>query len=301
MRRSLVALVAFAAAAAPGLNNASALTGGSRQVASVPNFSGVWAHPSIPGFEPLATGPTSLRNLSRREGGVSDNRELVGDYTNPILKPAAAAIVRSDGQLSLAGRDYPNPRTQCWPGGVPFVFTTDAIEFLQQPDTITIIYSTDDQVRHVRLNEPHPKRVTPSWYGDSVGHFEGDTLVVDTVGVKVGPFAMVDWFGTPQSPALHLVERYSLLDYQQAKDGLARDAKENFQVQRDSVDRSYRGKFLQLTFTVQDSNVFTTPWSATMTYQPRATEWLEDVCAENPNRYGTDNEPAIPTATKSDF
>jgi hypothetical protein len=60
-------------------------------------------------------------------------------------------------------------------------------------------------------NQPHPARLTPSWYGDSVGHNEGDTLVIDTVRVKIGPFAMVDMYGTPYSQALHLVERYRLL------------------------------------------------------------------------------------------
>ena len=79
----------------------------------------------------------------------------------------------------------------------------------------------------VRLNQPHPANVTPSWYGDSVGHYEGDTLVIDTVGIKIGPFSMVDMYGTPYSEALHVVERYQLLDYEAAKDGLERDAKVN--------------------------------------------------------------------------
>ena len=99
------------------------------------------------------------------------------------------------------------------------------MEMFQQPDKITMIYATDHQVRHVRMNAQHPAQVTPSWYGDSVGHYEGDTLVIDTVGIKAGPFAMVDWFGTPQTPALHVVERYRLLDYDAAKEGLERAAK----------------------------------------------------------------------------
>jgi hypothetical protein len=66
---------------------------------------------------------------------------------------------------------------------------------VRQPDKIIILYA--GQVRHVLMNQPHPMQVTPSWYGDSVGHYEGDTLVIDTVGVKVGPFAMVDMYGTP--------------------------------------------------------------------------------------------------------
>jgi hypothetical protein len=65
----------------------------------------------------------------------------------------------------------------------------------------------------VRLNEPHRSPLTPSWYGDSVGHYDGDTLVIDTVGVRTDrPYPMLDLFGTPYTKALHLVERYRLRD-----------------------------------------------------------------------------------------
>jgi hypothetical protein len=104
------------------------------------------------------------------------------------------------------------------------------MQMLQQPDKVTILYSNDHEVRHVRLNQPHPPRVTPSWYGDSVGHYEGDTLVIDTVGVKIGPFAMVDMYGTPHSPALHVVERYRLLDYETAKGEEERGERGNFRL-----------------------------------------------------------------------
>jgi hypothetical protein len=208
-RRNFLLVVALAAAAAtPAFGQAVAPTvapanSGKESAASVPDFSGMWVHGSIPGFEPLPSGPTSLVNRSRRDG-VSNILELVGDYTNPILKPEAADVVKKHGEISLAGVGYPTPRSQCWPGGVPFVFTSGAIDILQQPDKITILYNYDHQVRHLRMNEPHPARVTPSWYGDSVGRYEGDTLVIDTVGVKIGPFAMVDWYGTPHTPALHV-------------------------------------------------------------------------------------------------
>jgi len=153
-----------------------------------------------------------------------------------------------------------------------------------------MIYQQDHQVRHVRMNAQHPAKVTPSWYGDSVGHYEGDTLVIDTVGIKVGPFAMVDWYGTPQTEALHVVERYRLIDYEAAKEGLERDRKENFRAQPGNMDANYRGKYLQLRFTVEDPNVFTTPWSATVTYGRPVVEWVEAVCAENPNKYGTEED-----------
>ena len=178
------------------------------------------------------------------------------------------------------------------------------MQMFQQPNSITILYEWND-VRHVRMNEPHRVQMTPSWYGDSIGRYEGDMLVIDTVGIKADrPFAMVDAFGTPYTTALHVVERYRLIDYEAAKEALERDAKENFQLQNPAVrpDRNYRGKHLQLQFTVEDEGVFTTPWSATITYRPGfnwrgATEWPELVCAENQ----TPQYTAVPRANKPDF
>ena len=172
---------------------------------------------------------------------------------------------------------------------------------LQQPDKITILYSNDHEVRHVRMNQTHPAHVTPSWYGDSVGRYEGDTLVIDTVGVKIGPFAMVDMYGTPHTEALHVVERYRLLDYDAAKEGLERDGKENARPQPLTVDLSFRGKHLQILITIDDPNVFTTPWSTTVTYGKPVLEWAEQVCAENPHKYGTEEDAQVPTAAKPDF
>ena len=302
-RRSLLVLVALTAAGgAFGAARAA-------PAAPIPDFSGYWDHPALPGFEPLASGPTSLVNLSRRDGNVSNNMQLVGDWRNPILKPQAAATVKKFGEMSLAHFGYPTPRNQCWPGGVPFEFTNNGMMMIQQKDEILILYRVDQKIRHVRLNAAHPEHLTPSWYGDSVGHYEGDTLVVDTVGVKIGPYAMVDWYGTPHTPALHVVERYRLLSYEEAKDGLARNAKENF-IPDFRVNPNDRGKRLQLYFTVEDPGVFTTPWSATITYghvrpAPGALGegigWEEDVCAENPHKYGTEKDVDVPAAKVPDF
>ena len=198
---------------------------------AIPDFAGIWWHPSLPGFEPPASGPGPVTNRSRRNG-VSDYYQLVGDYTNPILKPWAAEVVKKFGDLSLAGETYANPANECWPEPVPFIYKNFGMQLLQQPHQITILYEQDHEVRHVRMNQPHPASVTPSWYGDSVGHYEGDTLVIDTVGTKVGPFAMVDMYGTPHSPALHVVERYRLIDYEAAKDAIERNDKENFHPRR---------------------------------------------------------------------
>jgi hypothetical protein len=299
-RRDFLFVVTLAAAAAtPAFGQAVAPTanGGKESTASIPDLSGIWVH-SIPGFEPLRSGPTSLVNRSRRNG-IADLLQLVGDYTNPILKPEAAEVVKKHGEISLHGIGYPTPRNQCWPGGVPFAFSSGATQLLQQPDKITILYNYDHQVRQVRLNQSHPAEVTPSWYGDSVGHYEGDTLIIDTVGIKVGPYAMVDWYGTPHTEALHVVERYRMLDYGAAKEGFERDAKEN-QVAQGIRDANYRGKFLQLQFTVEDKGVFTTPWTATMTFGRSLLDWMEAVCAENIQWYSGKNA-AVPQADKPDF
>jgi hypothetical protein len=179
------------------------------------------------------------------------------------------------------------------------------MQMLQQPDKITILYLHDHEVRQVRMNQPHPAQVTPSWYGDSVGHYEGDTLVIDTVGVKIGPFAMLDMYGTPYSKALHVVERYQLLDYEAAKEGLEREAKVNARYPRGlnavDFDPNYKGKHLQVQITVEDEGVFTMPWSATVTYGRPLGEWVEHVCAENRHEYYNGSDSAVPTADKPDF
>ena len=272
---------------------------------AIPDFSGIWAHPSdAPGFEPPLSGPRPVTNRSRLAGGASNGDQLVGDYNNPILQPWAAEVVKKYGEIELNGGLLRSPRNQCWPEPPPFIFWNYLMQMFQQPNSITILYQWND-VRHVRMNEPHRVQMTPSWYGDSIGRYEGDVLVIDTVGIKADrPFAMVDAFGTPYTTALHVVERYRLIDHEAAKEALERDAKENSKLPNVPVrpDPNYRGKHLQLQFTVEDEGVFTTPWSATITYRPGfnwrgATEWPELVCAENQDpKYA-----AVPRANKPDF
>jgi hypothetical protein len=280
---------------------------GPQSAASIPDvsemFTGIWWHPSLPSFEPLASGPRPVTNRVRmKDSGVSDYSQLVGDYTNPILQPWAADVVKKHGDLSLAGVVFPNPANQCWPEPVPFIYKNFGLQLLQQPHQITLLYEQDHEFRKIRMNQPHPAQVKPSLYGDSVGHFEGDTLVIDTVGIRADrPYAMIDLFGTPYTEKLHVVERYRLLDYADAKDGLDRDAKENWRPGGGggAINRKYRGKHLQIHVTIEDPGVFTTPWSATITYGRGSTDWPETVCAENRFEFGGDAH--VPTADKQDF
>jgi hypothetical protein len=125
------------------------------------------------------------------------------------------------------------------------------MQTLQQPRQVRILYDEIHQFRQVRLNEPHPPNVKPSWHGDSVGHYKGE-LIIDTVAVKTDrPFAMIDLFCAPYAKALHVIERYRLLDYQGAKDGLERDAKENYRPEGD-LSSDDNGKWLQIQLTVED-------------------------------------------------
>src|SRR5271170_4775594 len=120
-RRDFGSLVIFAVAAAtPVFGQTVGSAGGP---AAIPDFSGIWSHPSFPGFEPPASGPGPVVNTSRRpqanfdgrilppENGVlvSNPAQLVGDYTNPILKPQAAEVVKKKGEMELGGMVSPTP------------------------------------------------------------------------------------------------------------------------------------------------------------------------------------------------
>jgi hypothetical protein len=293
---------------APLADTAAALTTdlNTTRTASAPisDFSGVWHRWFRPGLGPAATGPGPVTNRSLFNG-VSDYNQLVGDYTNPILKPEAAQTVKRLGELSLRGIGYPTPSNQCWPSGVPYVFWNFGMQMLQQNDRITILYLHDHEVRRVRMNQPHAVNVTPSWYGDSVGHYEGDTLVIDTMDVKLGPYPMLDMYGTPYSNALHVVERYRLVDYENAQPAIDRENKVNTRYPRGlnaiEFDPDYKGKQLELQITVEDERTFTARWSSTMIYGRPLGQWIEHVCAENTREYYNGKNSAIPTATTPDF
>jgi hypothetical protein len=304
MRRDFPLLVALTAALAAPAAAQTAAPSVAPNAASIPDFSGAWAHPGV-GFGPPLSGPGPVRNKSRLPSGQSNSDQLVGDYSNPILKPETAAVLKRNGEIALSGKAIPDPDSQCLQNPVPYILWNFYLRILQQPDKVTLVYQHDDDFRQVRLNQPHPANLIPSVHGDSVGHYEGDTLVIDTVGVKVGPYRTIDRFGTPYSPALHVVERYRLIDYEATKAGLAALAKE-WRPAGGTVDPNYRGKGLQLEFTVEDPGVFTMPWSATITYGRDANPWEERICAENvqheyDGHFFSDPDAHIPTADKPDF
>ncbi len=273
----------------------------------VPDFSGPWGR-NMFNFEPPDSGTGPIVNLRRlgAEAGTSvvdgDPVPLVGDYMNPILKPEAAAIVKRHGEESQNGHDIPDASNQCGAYSPPFLFAIQGgMQLIQRKNDIVILYTQNAQVRRVRLNSSHPRRLKPTPMGDAIGHYEGDTLVIDTVGIKLEPYTVVDRFGTPQSEAMHVVERYRLIDAKQAQAALDRHAGVVGITGPMTPDPRY-GKGLRIELTVEDPNVFTTPWNANVTYRRVIRGFNEGACAENNvDMFRSGDLKHMPVANSPDF
>jgi hypothetical protein len=196
----------------------------------------------------------------------------IADLTHPNLKPWVKERMKKDNDEVLAGKIAFTPRSSCMPAGVPGYIGyggNQPFYFIQTPKQVWMVFSGDQQVRRVFLNLPHSGKPKPSWYGESVGHYEGDTLVVDTIGLNDKTF--VDYYRTPHTEKLHVVERWKL-----AEDG----------------------KILEAQFTVTDPDTYYEPWSAFRRFRRVQQDYVEEVCAEN-NQHLFDYK--IPVANKADF
>ncbi len=263
-------------------------------------------------FEGMPSGPQPLRNLSRRPDGTSNAGQLVGDYHNPILTPEAAAVVKQKGELAIAGVGFHNSQDQCRSIAPPFAsaMTTTFAMLQAKNGDITIISDQNANMRHIRMNGSHPVKLVPSSMGDSIGHWEGDTLVIDTVGVKVDRFTSVDRFGTPQSEAMHVIERYRLIDGAVAKaqvdkyeydEGTVGGGGRNGGGRDAAYNPDARLKGLELQVTMEDPKVFKAPLTARVTYRRVVSEWAESVCADNPMEHYKDEWIGLPRAARPDF
>jgi hypothetical protein len=129
---------------------------GMESAAPIPDLAGPWGRDALY-FEPPRSGPGPIVNTMRRANGAMDGNALVRDYTNPILKPEAAELVKTLGKISLSGVAFPNPHNQCWPEPTPFTLAIQfGMQILQQSGEVTLLYLGDHKVRHVPMNVPHP-------------------------------------------------------------------------------------------------------------------------------------------------
>jgi hypothetical protein len=268
---------------------AAVMTTAAAQNAAAPNFgpdsSTAWiasAQEFLP--PPSGPGPVMADPAHARKPGQDTFR--VADLSNPILQPWAREELRKANERALSGKPAYTPKERCWPIGVPgfLLYPVFPVYFLQTPKEVTMIWAEDHQVRHIYLNQPHSAKPAPSWFGESVGRYEGDTLVIDTVGLNTRTF--VDNYRTPHSDKLHVVERFRMID---------------------------GGKTLEAKVHVEDPGAFTTPWDAVQRYRrigaagdaadPRVpTGPMEEmVCAENNGDILNEGLEPIPTAAKADF
>src|ERR1700689_3407443 len=126
---------------------------------------------------------------SRRTGAQPTLR--VADLSNPILLPWTREALRKVNERALTALGMFTPKERCWPIGVPgfLLYPVTPVYFLQTPKEVVMIWEEDHMVRHVYLTDKHSPDVKPSWFGESIGHYEdGDTLVVDTIALNTRTF-----------------------------------------------------------------------------------------------------------------
>jgi hypothetical protein len=252
--------------------------------------------PPASGAGPLQQDPTRAY-VSNDEFRVTGRQpsERVADLGNPILQPWARDVVRKRNEAITSGKIVISPTASCWPKGVTgFLLSpmTQPMFFVQGPSEVAMILSSWNDVRHVHLTDKHSASVKTSWYGESIGRYESDTLVVDTIGID--DRTRVDGFGTPHTKELHVIERFHLIE---------------------------GGTVLEANIHVEDPGAFTMPWDAIQRFRQyeaavrkvpierlaqlaSAPEGplVEMSCADNPNSFfpGITALP-IPQGSVSDF
>lgn len=198
----------------------------------------------------------------------------IADLSNPNLMPWAKEIMKKDNNEIIAGKKSAfTAQSSCLPAGVPgFMAYGGAIPlvFLQTPKVVYLYFTGAQQVRHVYMNVPHSANVKPSWYGESVGHYEGDTLVIDTVGLSSKTKA--DIYRTPHTDAMHVIERWRIVE---------------------------GGTMMESVFTVDDPGTFYKPWTAMRRYRRVTQEPIENICEEN--NFVNIFDYGTPKAGKPDF
>jgi len=128
--------------------------------------------------------------------------------TGAPLSKAGQEIVDRNAAAMAGGRIMQTAWVSCRPGAVStMTMPREKIVILQSPDEITLLFEMPRMVRRIRMNAIHPAKLKPGYVGDSVGRWEGGTLVVDTIGFN--GFAELDARGQPTSPQLHTVERFT--------------------------------------------------------------------------------------------
>lgn len=194
-----------------------------------PNLNGIWDHPYVPDVTKDGANQKGAGPLPFTEWGADNFKNYdvsKFDYTGHCLP---FGLMRSQNV-----------------GGYP-------IQIMQYGDYMAYLFEQSTWFHVIAMNRDHPKHMEPTWFGDSVGKWDGDTLVVDTVGTNGK--TRIDTIGHPNSDQMHVIERISFID----RDHL------NYEV------------------TVEDPKTYTKPWKNTRTYSRMkpGEELIEYSCEEN--------------------
>jgi len=191
--------------------------------------------------------------------------QRISDISNPNLKQWAKDIM-------LKGKFAFTSRSSCIAAGVPGfdLILGGALSILQSPGEVTMIFSGNNEVRHIKLNATHSSNPKSSWYGESIGHYEGDTLVVDTIGLNDKTF--IDNYRTPHTDKLHVTERWRLIE---------------------------NGAKIEILLAIDDPGTFNEPWQALRQYDRVKRDYSEDICSENNSNHFIDY--GTPEAKRPDF
>ena len=185
------------------------------------------------GIGPIADDPEHpFFNNGMREIGKPSTVRIAGLDSEAArnLKPWALEVVKTQNALALAGKNVEARHARCWELGVPGILEVpQPLYFIQTRDEVVMYNGW--RVRHVYMNVPHSNNPPLTWYGESIGRYEGDTLVVDTIGQN--DKSAVDAYRTPHTTKIHVVERYRVIN---------------------------GGKGLDTSFTVDDPDTFYKPW-----------------------------------------
>lgn len=216
---------------------------------------GVWFVNSVAGVDDAADAQASA--VPRTADGKPDLSGLwqvmntanydIEDHPASAGVPAGMGVIEGNEipyqpwalakkQENSKNRATTDTEAKCYLTGVPRItYMPFPFQILQRPDLVTVMYEYDHATRHIYTNgTSHPAGHIPWYMGDSRGRWEGDTLVVDSTH-----FNEETWFdraGNFHSDALHVVERYTLID----PDHINYEA------------------------TIEDPKVFTRPWKMTM-------------------------------------
>lgn len=201
-----------------------------------------------------------------------DPHDLEGTYVNTffVISPftdveGKAAPYTAEAQntvwhrlnMSHVGTPVAEPGVLCRPPGLTRDMNEGTpFEIVQGRDKLVFLTEEGHSVRIVWMNAKHPKDLSPTYMGHSVGHWEGDTLVIDTIGFN--DLTWIDYAGSPHSEKLHVVER----------------------IRRVDLGGPY--KDLQAMITIEDPEYYTRPWTYLRTYRWRPDELVSEYnCEEN--------------------